>query len=138
MTTSLENLDPFPPATSLDHFDLAQVKRVAAESFFNLVDKWGLTREQAITLLGKPSARTYYRWRQGQVAGLSQDTLERISVMLGIYKATHILLPVAERADAYIKRPNAAFGHQSALEIMLKGRMDSLYQVRRHLDSWRV
>lgn len=137
MATVLENLDPFPEATPLDQFDPAEVRRVAAKAFFGLIEKWGLTREQGITLLGKPSERTFYRWRDGKVSGLSQDTLERISLMLGIYKATHILLPVAERADGYIKRPNTAFGDESALDVMLKGRMDNLYQVRRHLDAWR-
>ncbi|MFK8014433.1 MAG: antitoxin Xre-like helix-turn-helix domain-containing protein [Gammaproteobacteria bacterium] len=137
MAKTLEQLDPLPQTTALGDYDVAQVQRVAAKSFFALMEKWDLTREQGITLLGKPSERTYYRWREGKVSGLSQDTLERISLMLGIYKATHILLPVTERADAYIKKPNTAFGNQSALEVMLKGRMDNLYQVRRHLDAWR-
>ncbi len=137
MAKVLENLDPFPEATPLDQFDSAEVRRVAVKAFFGLIEKWDLTREQGITLLGKPSERTFYRWRDGKVSGLSQDTLERISLMLGIYKATHILLPVAERADGYIKRPNTAFGDESALDVMLKGRMDNLYQVRRHLDAWR-
>ncbi|MCR9054496.1 MAG: MbcA/ParS/Xre antitoxin family protein [bacterium] len=137
MASSRENLEPFPEASSLDEFDPAEVRRVAAKAFFGLMEKWGLTREQGIILLGKPSERTYYRWREGQVSGLSHDTLERISVMLGIYKATHVLLPVAARADGYLKRPNTAFGGESALDVMLKGRIDNLYQVRRHLDAWR-
>ncbi|XOV85076.1 MAG: antitoxin Xre-like helix-turn-helix domain-containing protein [bacterium] len=137
MAKSLESSDPFPEAIPLDKFDPAEVRRVAAKAFFGIMEKWALTRDQAITLLGKPSERTFYRWRDGQVSGMSQDTLERISLMLGIYKATHILLPVAERADGYIKRPNSAFGGESALDVMLKGRMDNLYQVRRHLDAWR-
>ena len=111
--------------------------RVALKAFFGLVDAWKLERSQARTLLGNPSERTYYRWRDGQVSGLSDDTLERISLMLGIYKAAHILLPVATRADAYIHKPNQDFGGESALAVMLKGRMDNLYQVRRYLDGLR-
>jgi len=71
------------------------------------------------------------------VAGLPRDTLERISVLLGIYKAINILLPVRERAAAWIKKPNKAFGGESALDVMLKGRVDNLYAVRRYLDAWR-
>lgn len=121
----------------LDSFDRADVDTVALKAFFNLAAEWGLRREEQVTLLGSPSQRTFYRWRAGKVSGLPADTLERISVLLGIYKAINILLPVRERAAAWIKRPNKAFGGESALDVMLRGRVDNLYQVRRHLDAWR-
>lgn len=117
--------------------DPAKVNTVALKAFFNLAEAWELSRNEAVILLGKPSTRTFYRWKQGKVSALPSDTLERISVLMGIYKATHILLPVAERANAWVKRPNKAFGGASALDVMLRGRVDHLYQVRRHLDGWR-
>ncbi len=109
---------------------------VALEMFFRLATEWGLSRQQQITLLGKPSERTFYRWRSGNVANLPHDTLERISVLIGIREATHLLLPVPERANAWVKRPNTALGGRSALEVMLMGRVEHLYQVRRLLESW--
>ncbi|HET6629454.1 MAG TPA: MbcA/ParS/Xre antitoxin family protein [Woeseiaceae bacterium] len=118
-------------------FDPAEVDAVALKAFFNLVAEWDLHRDAQVTLLGAPSQRTFYRWRAGKVAGLPRDTLERISVLIGIYKAINILLPVRERAAAWIKRPNKAFGGESALEVMLKGKVDNLYHVRRYLDAWR-
>jgi hypothetical protein len=118
-------------------FDAAEVDAVALKAFFNLATEWGLGREEQITLLGGPSPRTYYRWKAGSVAALPRDTLERISVLLGIYKAIHILLPVPERANAWVRRPNKAFGGESAVDVMLKGRVDHLYAVRRYLDAWR-
>ncbi len=122
---------------SLEAFEPARVSAVAVEAFFNLAREWELGREERVTLLGRPSVRTYYRWRAGQVSALPHDTLERISVLLGIYKALHILLPTAERANAWLRRPNKAFGGETALEVMLKGRVDHLYRVRRYLDAWR-
>ncbi len=71
------------------------------------------------------------------MSALPRDTLERISVLLGIYKALHILLPIPARADGWIRRPNTAFDGNSALDVLLRGRVDNLYQVRRHLDAWR-
>ena len=121
----------------LSDFDPAEVDAVALKAFFNLAAEWKLRSDEQITLLGAPSERTYYRWRAGSVSGLPKDTLERISVLLGIYKAINILLPVRERAAAWTRRPNKAFGGETALEVMLKGRVDNLYQVRRYLDSWR-
>lgn len=137
MANIAKNLDSAEHVRPIETFDPALTDRVALKAFFNLAREWGLSRDEQITLLGKPSARTYYRWRNGAVAGLPHDTLERISVLLGIYKATHILLPVAERANAWVKRPNKAFGGETALAVMLKGRVDHLYRVRRYLDAWR-
>ena len=116
--------------------DRSRANDVAAKMFFRLAAEWGLNRQQQITLLGKPSERTFYRWRSGHVAHLPHDTLERISVLIGIREATHILLPIPDRANAWVKRPNDAFGGRSALEVMLLGRVEHLYQVRRLLESW--
>jgi hypothetical protein len=118
-------------------FDRGRVDSVALKAFFNLASEWGLTPADQLTLLGQPSRRTFYRWRSGEVAGLPADTLERISVLLGIYKALAILLPIKERAAGWVKRDNVAFGGRSALDVMRQGRVDDLYQVRRYLDAWR-
>ncbi len=122
---------------SLEAFEPARVSAVALKAFFSLAREWQLERAEQITLLGGPSVRTYYRWRSGQAPVLPRDTLERISVLLGIYKALHVLFPVPERANAWLRRPNEAFGGSTALDVMLKGRVDHLYRVRRYLDAWR-
>ena len=137
MAKSAAVLNAHRESRPLEAFDPAEVDRVALKAFFALTDEWQLSRDEAIALLGAPSERTFYRWRSGKVAGLPKDTLERISVMMGIYKAVHILLPDAERANAYVRRPNSAFDNESALDVMLKGNVENLYQVRRHLDAWR-
>ena len=116
--------------------DRSRLNAVAAKMFFRLAAEWGLNRQQQITLLGNPSERTFYRWRSDHVAHLPHDTLERISVLIGIRDATHVLLPVPNRANAWVKRPNEALGGRSALEVMLLGRVEHLYTVRRLLGSW--
>ncbi len=137
MANAANKLKSVPGPRPLDDFDPADVDAVALKAFFNLASEWGLRREEQVTLLGGPSERTFYRWRAGKVAGLPRDTLERISVLLGIYKAINILLPVRERAAAWVRRANKAFGGETALDVMLKGQVDNLYQVRRYLDAWR-
>jgi len=128
------------PATTLQPLtglDPRRVDAVALKAFFNLAAEWGLNVEEQLTLLGRPGKRTLYRWKAGDGAGLPPDTLERISVLLGIYKALEILLPVPGRAQAWMHRANEAFGGRSGLEVILGGKVDDLYQVRRHLDAWR-
>jgi Antitoxin Xre-like helix-turn-helix domain/Antitoxin Xre/MbcA/ParS C-terminal toxin-binding domain len=121
------------------HPEIAAADRddVAVRAFFRLVELWGLSMEQARVLLGRPSRATLYNWKAGKARSLSHDTLRRISYLLGIYKALQILYQDAELADAWIGRPNAAFGGQSALERMLAGDMTDLAAVRAQLDAAR-
>ncbi len=111
----------------------------ALKAFFGIMDEWDLGNEDARVLLGSPSLRTFHRMKQLEVPKLSHDTLERISYLLGIYKALNILLPNAQIANAWIKRPNAAapFNGQSASEKLLAGNVVDLADVRRYLDAER-
>lgn len=111
---------------------------VALKAFFGIAQKWQLSSEQERVLLGTPKA-TYYRWKQQMDGALSQDTLERISYVLGIYKALRILLPSEQSANDWIHKPNAAplFSGHSALDKMMKGHVIDLADVRRYLDAER-
>jgi hypothetical protein len=82
---------------------------------------------------------TFFKWKRDMGGNVSRDVLERISYVLGIYKALQILFPDAERADAWISSPNAAplFGGHSALDRMLAGNVSDLYAVRQYLDAQR-
>jgi hypothetical protein len=108
-------------------------------AFFRIADTWGLSQAEARVLLGSPPESTYYKWKSGQVGNVSQDLLERVSYVLGIYRALQILLPLPDRADAWIKRANHAplFNGRSALDQMLSGRVADLYVVRQYLDAQR-
>jgi hypothetical protein len=111
----------------------------ALTAFFNIASAWGLTADDERTLLGSPPRSTFFKWKSERSSKLSQDTLERISYVMGIYKALHILLPTPDAADAWIKKPNAAaITHgKSALERMRGGKVIDLADVRRYLDAER-
>jgi hypothetical protein len=90
-------------------------------------------------LLALPRS-TLAKYRQDPAsAQLSPDTLERISYLLGIYKALQILIPDAAQADEWVRRSNTAalFGGRSALDRMLGGQVSDLYVVRQYLDAQR-
>lgn len=72
-------------------------------------------------------------------ARLSPDTLERISYVLGIFKALRILLPRAEARAAWLRNPNSdpEFGGASPIAVMTEGKVANLYRVRRYLDGQR-
>jgi len=111
----------------------------ALRTFFRIADVWGLTAADTRLLLGAPPSSTYYKWKSGDVGAVSRDLLERVSYILGIYKALQILLPVPAAADRWITRPNDAsiFGGRSALDVMRSGNVADLYLVRQYLDAQR-
>lgn len=113
--------------------------RPALQTFFNICGKWELTTHQAHVLLGRPAQSTFYRWKRQRTGRLSNDALERISYVLGIYKALHILFATSAQADGWIKRANMAslFAGASALDRMMGGQVADLYVVRQYLDAQR-
>ena len=111
----------------------------ALRTFFNIAGAWQLDGDEQRGLLGWPAASTFYKYKAGDVPALPYDTLTRLSLVLGIYKALHVLYPDAALADAWVKLPNAhpLFGGRAALALMIDGGIDGLYQVRRLLDARR-
>lgn len=111
----------------------------ALRAFFKITAAWGLTAAQERVLLGSPPASTFFKWKKAQAGNLSRDVIERISYVLGIFKALQILFPDPHRADAWLARPNTAplFQGQSALERILSGNVGDLFVVRQYLDAQR-
>ena len=111
----------------------------ALRTFFRIAEEWDLSVDEQMKLLGLTTRTTLYNWRKDQEVPLSKDTLERISYILGIFKALQILLPDEKAADAWVKQPNTAplFAGKSALDRMLSGQVADLYVVRQYLDAQR-
>lgn len=111
----------------------------ALRAFFTLADRWKLRVAEQRKLLGDPPESTFYKWKRERDGALGRDTLERISYLLGIFKALAILFPQPDRADAWLRKPNDAptFGGRTALERMLSGNVADLYVVRQYLDAQR-
>lgn len=111
----------------------------ALRTFFRITDAWGLKARDEMVLLGNPPESTFFLWKKQKAGSLSRDVMERISYVLGIYKALQILFPQAERADEWVRRPNDAplFAGRSALDRMLSGNVADLFVVRSYLDAQR-
>ena len=107
-------------------------------AFARIAEHWQLNVDEQRRLLGEPARSTFFAWRkQPAKAALPRDTLERLSNLLGLYKSLQILLPDTAAADAWVRKPNAAFGGHSALAQMLAGNVSDLNRVRRLLDAAR-
>ena len=126
------------PTSSRVDLQSAAAAETALRTFWRLADAWKLTVGEQLGLLGV-SRTTLYQWKQGKVGPLDRHVLERLSYLFGIYAALQILLPVPERANAWIRKPNAApfLGGRSALDRMLAGQVADLFVVRQYLDAER-
>ena len=109
----------------------------ALRAFFRLAEAWELGADEQRTLLGRPARTTFYRWRKGETGGVTLDTIERLSHLLGIYAALHSIYLDHSRADAWMRRPNdsALFGGRAPIERLLLGRVADLYEVQRYVES---
>ena len=102
----------------------------------NLFARWGVTDEQAAVLTDMP-VRSFRRWKAEGPVRFSRDGLARLSNLMGIHKALRIIFQEQQRGYDWIKAPNAAFGGESALAVMLGGELTDIMRVRRYLDAAR-
>lgn len=123
-----------PPSTS--RRDLAGP---ALRAFFRISEQWRLSASEERVLLGNPGRSTFFRWKRDLAGQVPNDVLERISYVLGIYKALHLIFPDDRQADGWVRRPNQAplLGGRSALDRMLGGQVADLFVVRQYLDAQR-
>lgn len=115
--------------------DEARLSGPALRAFFAIAEKWGLSAHEERTLLGCPPRSTFSRWKVARRGRLGPDVLDRISYMLGIYRALHEQFPDANQADGWVRRSNSFFDGNSALKRMLSGGIADLHAVRRLLES---
>jgi Antitoxin Xre/MbcA/ParS C-terminal toxin-binding domain len=110
----------------------------AIKAFFNIMARWKVRDEDARLLLGGVSNGPFYEMKKQPDRLLDGDRLQRISYLVGIFKALNILYSEA-LADAWVQRPNAnrLFGGATPLAYMTKGGMPAMQTVRRLLDARR-
>lgn len=115
-----------------------QLSASALKGFINLADAWNLRDEDACVLLGGVSSSTYYEWKKKPDRVLEVDRLTRVSYLLGIYKALHILYGDT-LADEWVHLPNrnVLFGGRSPLAYMMEGGLIAMQAVRQLLDARR-
>lgn len=110
----------------------------ALRTVLNILDAWDVTPRDRMAILGCDQ-EMYDRWIKTHELGETHaDTLERLSYVLGIWKALQILFPDQAAANTWIHRSNNSpvFNGKTPLSILVKGRIEDLSLVRQFLDSW--
>jgi hypothetical protein len=110
--------------------------QAAARAVVILFSRWGLGGDQARRVLGSLPAATWKRWQDGEIGPVDRELGTRLSLLLGIHVETRrIFGSDAERAYAWIRAENAAFGGRSARDVMLEGGVDDLLGLRVYLGT---
>jgi hypothetical protein len=130
---------PLPAGDRQDPAVRRRLSAPALRGFFNIAKAWELGVLEERALLGWPPSSTFHKYKSGDAGVLSFDTLTRISLVLGIYKALHILYPEPAFADAWMRMPNsnALFAGRSPIAFVADAGLDGLFQLRRLLDGRR-
>ena len=131
----------FEPAALVDLNARAERERLsksALQGFFNLATAWRLRDEDARELLGGLSSSAFYEWKKNPDRLLEVDRITRISYLIGIYKALHILYG-DKLADEWVSLPNGnrIFAGRSPLAFMLGGGLLAMQMVRKLLEARR-
>lgn len=108
-----------------------------ARASVNLFKAWKLTDAEATTLLGGMSARTWARWKEGNIGRIDRDLRMRMAHLMGIHKGLRYLFKEPARGYEWVKKPNDTFDGRSALDLMLRGELSDLQDMRAYLDAER-
>lgn len=107
-------------------------------------EKWNLSVEEITNLLGGISIKKYQELKRKTAnnlpVNLRRDTLERISLLLGIHKSLTVLAPENRKDVAYtwFNQSNASpllAGKSIKQYLMDEKTVGALYDVRRYLDA---
>jgi hypothetical protein len=131
----------YEPSPLIDLTAKAERERLspsAVRAFFNIMTHWGVRDEDARLLLGGMSNGPFYEMKKKPDRVLDTDRLQRISYLVGIFKALNVLYS-EKLADAWIQLANSnrIFGGLTPLAYMMKGGLPAMQTVRRLLDARR-
>ncbi len=134
--SSIRRLDPEGEQQRIRRRNALGLLEVAA-----ITKRWGLNPAQACTVMGTP-ARTLARWKEQAALGaldVGPDTVERMSLVLGISKSLQILLPSPANQAAWLNAENSgyAFNGKAPITRLLSGRVSDLFVLREALDGAR-
>lgn len=123
---------PVPPDFN-DQTARRRVRSSALVLFRKIMNAWHVPSDESRRLLAvAPEAKL----DDLDPEELSEEQMIRISFIIGIYKALHIVHGDS-MADEWIRLPNtnSMFRGEVPMKYMIRGGLEALQKVRRHLDG---
>ena len=116
----------------------ARLSGPALKAFFNIMARWKVRDEDARALLGGVTNGPFYDMKRDPERLVETDRLTRISYLIGMFKALHILhAPRLADEWVHLLNRNVIFAGQTPLAYMMRGGLPAMQTVRRLLDARR-
>jgi hypothetical protein len=108
----------------------------AMRIFAGLARAWALSFDERVALLCVSSSAELAALQKLTMKDVPSNVVERLVILLDIFKALNTLFPVHARADEWIRRPSTAslFGGRSPLWVMTES-PDGIRSVQRYLQA---
>jgi len=128
-----------PPPDLTARGERERLSAPALKAFFNMMARWKVRDEDARALLGGVSNGPFYEMKRRPDRVVDTDRLTRISYLIGIFKALHILhsRPLADQW-VHLANANPIFDGQTPLAYMIRGGLPAMQTVRRLVDARRA
>jgi len=113
-----------------------KLSRAAIQGLLKITEEWNLKNAEAIALLGGISQTRYYKLKRTHQGVLTQDELTRVSLLVGVFRALHVLFH-GKFANEWVSRRNSnpMFKNASPLSRMIEAGIPGILAVRRLLDA---
>ena len=141
-TVSIPQIAGYPVEVAANLADPATRKRLSPagiKAFLRIMDRWRIKDQDARDLFGGVSSGSFYGLKkEPRRRVLDQDTLTRISLLIGMFKALNILYS-RRLADAWMRLPNSnpMFRGSTPLAYVLRLGQPGMVEVRQMLDARR-
>ncbi|PWE16877.1 DUF2384 domain-containing protein [Marinicauda salina] len=129
--------EPKRPERFSDPASRKRLNDTALKAYRRVAAAWNLSNAEAAALLDVSSS-SWDRIKAGGAKQLGQDQLTRVSALIGIYKALHLLV-ADDYADRWPKLPNSGplFDDLTPVQAMIEGGIPLMLDVRRYVDAVR-
>lgn len=109
-----------------------------AKMVLQLFERWNLSTEQQLALLGLEERSALARYRKGEPLAQNRDMLDRVGHLLAIHKNLRLLFPHnRDLAYSWMSMRNKAFGGRAPTEVISEIGFAGLLMVRSYLDRIR-
>ena len=117
--------------------ELTNLTGVVLRVFDGIARAWSLEDSEGLALLGLAGTAELQALRVLPLDEVPTEIIERVAIVLDIFKAINTLLPQPTQADAWMRAPNKApiFGGRSALDVMAGQSLKGLQEVRAYLQA---
>jgi hypothetical protein len=117
--------------------DTGKEAKSALRAYFRIAQLWGLTLREERTLLGNPPPWAFLRWKLTHTGTPNAEAIERISYVLGIFRALEVLLPAPASAGQWMRKLNfnPKLGGRRPLDLVLDEGASGLCWLLAYLDA---